>query len=382
MKIPKDVDYILNKLEDNNYEAYVVGGCVRDFLMHKEAADWDITTSALPCEIKKVFNHTFDTGIDHGTITVVLNKINYEVTTFRIDGEYSDNRRPNSVEFTRDIVKDLERRDFTINAIAYNKKIGYVDPFHGMEDIKKGIIRGVGNAALRFQEDALRMIRAIRFAGKTGFVIEEKTYVAIKENNYLFKNISAERVRIEFEKLLLSQYSNKMELLIDCELMKYFNEEFHEHLKNNWKVYTLENHIQGFSLLLREYNKVKELLQDFKYDNKTIKSVLKVVKALHITTSNNGFDNRKFICEFLDDIEDVIKTKELLGWDISYLNKFYLEALEKKYPLKIKDLDINGNILMEKGYKGKEVGEILNNMLEFVLEYPEKNNKNELLDTL
>ena len=163
MNIPKDVYYIIENIEKNGFEGFVVGGCVRDYILSDSAKDWDITTDALPEQIKSIFNHTVDTGIKHGTVTVVLNKENYEITTYRIDGEYNDSRHPETVTFTKKIEEDLSRRDFTMNAIAYNKTKGYVDPFLGIKDIENKLIKGVGDADKRFKEDALRMMRGVRF---------------------------------------------------------------------------------------------------------------------------------------------------------------------------------------------------------------------------
>ena len=173
--LPKDVKYILDTLHKNGYEGYIVGGCVRDAIMGIPPHDWDMTTSAKPEEVKKLFSHTFDTGIKHGTVTVVLNKENYEITTYRIEGGYDDCRHPNDVSFTTDLHEDLLRRDFTMNAIAYNEEEGYVDIFGGIGDIAKKTIKGVGEADERFKEDALRMLRAVRFSAQLGFDIEEKT---------------------------------------------------------------------------------------------------------------------------------------------------------------------------------------------------------------
>ena len=164
--IPNDVIEILKILNDRGYEAYIVGGCVRDIIIGRNPKDWDITTSATPFEIKKCFSHTYDTGIKHGTVTAVINKNNYEITTYRIESEYDDFRHPNSVSFTKNLAEDLLRRDFTMNAIAYHPKEGYKDFFNGIKDIRSKIIRGVGNPTDRFKEDDLRMLRGVRFSAQ------------------------------------------------------------------------------------------------------------------------------------------------------------------------------------------------------------------------
>ena len=202
MQLPEQVKFIISELNKNGYEGYIVGGCVRDYLMGIPPHDYDITTSALPEEVKAIFPHTVDTGIEHGTVTVIIDKIGYELTTYRIDGEYKDNRHPEQVIFTDKLAGDLSRRDFTVNAIAYNDQRGYVDMFGGMEDIKKAIIKGVGEPSKRFQEDALRMMRAIRFSAQLGFTIEPDTFKAIEKLNRNIDKVSMERVCVELKKTL------------------------------------------------------------------------------------------------------------------------------------------------------------------------------------
>lgn len=180
-QIPAAAEKIIGRLCEQGYEAYLVGGCVRDMLLGREPEDWDITTSAEPAQVKAVFRRTVDTGIQHGTVTVMMGKEGYEVTTFRIDGDYTDGRHPDSVTFTPDLIEDLKRRDFTINAMAYNRERGLVDAFGGQKDLEHGVIRCVGAARERFTEDALRILRAIRFSAQLGFDVEETTYEAIKD---------------------------------------------------------------------------------------------------------------------------------------------------------------------------------------------------------
>ena len=210
MILPKNVSYIISKLEQAGYEAYAVGGCVRDTLLERKPQDWDITTSAKPLEIKQLFKKTIDTGIQHGTVTVMLDHIGYEVTTYRIDGEYEDNRHPKKVEFTDNLKLDLERRDFTINAMAYNDKRGLIDEFEGIKDLKDGIIRCVGDAGQRFDEDALRMLRAVRFAGQLGFEIDDNTRNAIVQRADRLENISAERIRVELTTSLVAKEAGRL----------------------------------------------------------------------------------------------------------------------------------------------------------------------------
>lgn len=200
--LPDDVNYILEKLNSSGFEAYIVGGCVRDSVMGRTPDDWDITTNAPPDMIKPVFGKVIETGIKHGTVTVVVNGSRFEVTTYRIDGSYEDNRHPSSVRFTSSLKADLSRRDFTVNAMAYHPKTGCIDPFNGIADIGDRLIRTVGNPDERFKEDALRMLRAVRFSSRLDFSIHEDTLKSISDNNLLIGNISKERVRDELTGIL------------------------------------------------------------------------------------------------------------------------------------------------------------------------------------
>lgn len=222
LKIPENVKRIIETLENHGHEAYAVGGCVRDILLGREPDDWDITTSAKPNQVKALFRRTIDTGIQHGTVTVMMDEEGYEVTTYRMDGEYEDHRHPKEVLFTPNLVEDLRRRDFTINAMAYNPKTGIVDEFDGVGDLERHRIRCVGEPVERFDEDALRMLRGIRFAGQLQFDLEEKTYSAIADRAPTLVNVSAERIRTELTKLLLAAGSDRLLLAADTGLSRYF----------------------------------------------------------------------------------------------------------------------------------------------------------------
>ena len=226
MKMPRGAYGIIEKLENHGYEAYIVGGCVRDMLLGREPEDWDITTSARPQEVKSLFRRTVDTGIEHGTVTVLVGDESYEVTTYRMDGVYEDHRHPKEVIFTPSLEEDLKRRDFTINAMAYSERTGLVDIFDGQRDLEQGIIRCVGEPGQRFGEDALRMLRGIRFAGQLLFTIEENTLNAIRELAPTLVNISAERIRVELTKLLVSDGADRIRLAYETGLSQYFLPEF------------------------------------------------------------------------------------------------------------------------------------------------------------
>ena len=225
--LPKDVKHIIGVLMENGYEAYAVGGCVRDSILGRVPGDWDITTSALPMQVKGLFRRTVDTGIQHGTVTVMLGRNGYEVTTYRIDGKYEDSRHPESVEFTPKLEEDLKRRDFTINAMAYNDEHGVVDIFDGVGDLQRKIIRCVGNAHDRFDEDALRILRAVRFSAQLGFGIEENTARAAKELAVNLKRISSERIHTEFNKMLKSAHPDYFSVADAIGIMEIVLPEYH-----------------------------------------------------------------------------------------------------------------------------------------------------------
>ena len=226
MQIPEKVKDIIEKLEQNGYEGYAVGGCVRDSVLGRVPEDWDITTSAKPEEIKRLFRKTIDTGIAHGTVTVMMDGEGFEVTTYRVDGDYVDHRHPKTVTFTPNLEEDLKRRDFTMNAMAYNPREGIVDLFGGMDDIQKGCIRCVGNPSERFSEDALRMLRGVRFAGQLGFTLEKETKEGIRLLADTIARVSAERIQVELTKLLLSKEPEKLLLAEETGLCHVILPEF------------------------------------------------------------------------------------------------------------------------------------------------------------
>jgi tRNA nucleotidyltransferase (CCA-adding enzyme) len=226
IEIPSGAKFIIDQLYKNGYEAFVVGGCVRDSLMGKEPKDWDITTSASPYDVKEIFSRTVDTGIKHGTVTVLVDKVGYEVTTYRIDGEYKDSRHPEEVIFTQDLKEDLRRRDFTINAMAYNDTVGVVDEYNGMNDLKNRIIRCVGVPSERFEEDALRILRAIRFSAQLGFSIDSDTKDAMRKYAHTLDKISAERIKVEMDKTLMSNNPKKIYDAYELGITKIYLEEF------------------------------------------------------------------------------------------------------------------------------------------------------------
>lgn len=380
MKLPNNVNFILNKLYENGFEGYIVGGCVRDYLMGKEPHDYDITTSALPEEVKEIFPHTVDTGIQHGTVTVIIDKTGYEITTYRIDGEYKDNRHPEEVIFTDRLSGDLSRRDFTINAIAYNSVKGYVDLFGGMSDIKNKIIKGVGIPEKRFQEDALRMMRAVRFSAQLDFAIEENTLKALKDNAALIKNISIERIREEFFRLVLSQHNEKFDILLNSGMTEYFLPEILNKNLDFSKINDLSNDIiVRLSYLLYGINSkdVNKIMKRLRADNKSIASATTISKYIDYEISD-CYSMRKLVSLVGDNINRLI---EVMGAVKNKSMDYEYQILDeiKDDCCSLKSLDLKGNDLISIGIQGKTIGDALEKALDYVMKEPDKNNREVLL---
>lgn len=433
MKLDKDVVEILNKFEKNKFKAYIVGGAVRDYLLGYDINDYDIATDAKPEEVTEIFEKVIPTGVKYGTVTLVYNNKNYEITTFRKDFDYINNRKPDKVVYSEDIDEDIKRRDFTINSLYCDSKGRIRDKYSGVKDIKSKIIRTIGNPDERFKEDALRMIRAVRFMATLGFKIEEKTKNSIVKNHQLIENVSAERIKTEFDRILLSNNPGEgIRTLTDTNLMKYIIPElyktvdFDQHSKYHDKnVYDhtiavveniepkldlrlaallhdiskpesftldeeLEGHFKGHHI--KSADKSLEILKRLRYDNKTIENVRVLIRYHYlkdISIKEKGV--KRFINnvgkERLDDIfklniADIKGKADMRSIDKVYnLQKKCKEILEKQEPLSIKDLKINGNDIIKTGVKeGKKVGEVLQYLLEKVLENPDLNNRKDLLE--
>lgn len=424
MKINKQVKYIIDKLKENNYEGYLVGGCVRDFVLGKEPKDYDICTNALPEQITEIFkdNKLLLHGLKHGTITIVLDSECYEITTYRIDKDYKDGRHPETVEFTTDLVEDLKRRDFTINAMAYDiYKNEIVDPFNGLEDIKNKRIKCVGNATDRFTEDALRIMRALRFASVLNFDIEKDTKQAIFD---LYKNLSLiswERKNVEFSKLLtgvkcvdiLREYSTIVFFLIP-ELQKTYNfnqnNKYHDYDIWEHTLHVVENTpvdlVLRLTALLHDVGKpetyvlgednqghfyghaevsaklAEEILLRFRYSNIIKNKVILLIKEHSLTFEIS----KKFLKKALsrmsaDDLNDLFifrkadiigqKGKEIAAERLEKVNKnqeLLAEVIEEKECFSLKDLEITGNDILELGVeKGKIIGKTLKHLLKKVI---------------
>lgn len=404
INLPDDVRRIIKTIEDNGYEAYAVGGCVRDSILGRNPDDWDITTSARPEQIKSFFKKTIDTGIKHGTVTVMMNRTGYEVTTYRIDGEYKDGRHPESVEFSAKLVDDLKRRDFTINAMAYNESNGFVDEFNGIEDLNNHVIRCVGNPIERFSEDALRMMRAIRFSAQLGFDIDSKTYAAIVELAPAIRQVSMERVQVELAKTIMSDnpfYVKQYEQTgLLRENLSYMDEILSGKLVKNAMAmlkYAPKSTVLRYAAIFNmgEPDRVKAELKALKLDNYTVDTVTKLVAYSKDTIEENEPAVREAVHKYgkellalmFENEEARINTKEeIVGISLNsqrlHLNrikKMYEDIISRGDCISVKDLDITGNDLMEYGLSGVQIGKTLNELLHIVIENPKLNEKSTLL---
>ncbi len=395
--IPDNVSLIIKELEKKGFEAFAVGGCVRDAILKKKPNDWDITTSASPMDIKSVFLRTIDTGIEHGTVTVLIGKESYEVTTYRIDGDYIDGRHPESVLFTDNLKKDLERRDFTINAMAYNKKTGLVDEFDGINDLEKKVIRCVGNPYDRFNEDALRMLRAIRFSAVLGFEIENETNSAIKDLCDNLEKVSKERIQVEMDKLLISDNPGKIENLVNTGISKYCLKEL-DRLNDSRELERVtefienlpKNHYYRWAGVLIRFDdeEVKKSLRSLKWDNKTIDIVSRLVRSINYPEMKSRADVRKGIFEFGNDIFPLYTEFKSYydAWmgiqgNMDFVKKEYDDIISKKECVSLKELDITGRDLIDNfGISGSDIGDGLKSLLYMVLEDTDLNKKEKLIE--
>ena len=427
IQLPEKVKYIISQLEQAGFEAYAVGGCVRDCLLGRNPNDWDVTTSAKPLEVKAVFGHTIDTGIQHGTVTVMLEREGFEVTTYRIDGEYEDSRHPREVIFTANLIEDLKRRDFTINAFAYNDKSGIVDAFHGMKDLSDGVIRCVGEASERFDEDALRILRAVRFSAQLGFMVAEETKAAIKILAPNLRHISAERIQAELVKLLMSDHPDALrdayELGITKAVLPELDEAFATAQQNPHHQYTVGEHLMQSLLhiqadkslrlaaLLHDIGKPKVrttdgegidhfhghvevseqmaagILRRLKFDNDTITKVQKYIRYHDYKPEPNARAVRRAVnkigAEYFEQVMALWRADTLAQSSyerqrklahIDAVEQLYTEIMESNQCISLKTLEITGNDLIALGVpKGKQIGVLLNQLLEEVLQEPGHN---------
>lgn len=399
INLPPKVRYIINKIYENNYEAYIVGGCVRDAILGFEPNDYDITTSASPNTIQEIFKDfkCIETGIEHGTVSVLMEDEIFEITTYRIEGEYKDHRRPDKVDFTDRLEEDLKRRDFTINAMAYNEKKGLIDLFGGKEDLNNKIIKTVGNPYDRFNEDGLRMIRAIRFSSKLNFTIEKETLKAIYDKSFIINNISLERITDEFTKIILSDKPENIKYLFETKLLKHLNISNEDNIGKLTQFYNeivilkkinknLEKRLALLDYIVEKNNiNCKSFCNELIYSKKIIKNhniILTLLKNIEIDHLNkveikkilSGVD-RNLLEEYLD-ISRIIYDKEK---KVDEIIDILSEIEENNECYIIKNLKVNGRDIMSLGYKNKEVGEVLNYLLEIVIEDYTLNKKDVLI---
>lgn len=381
MRIPPQVEKIIRILQKHGYEAYAVGGCVRDTLLGRVPGDWDITTSALPEQVKALFYRTIDTGIEHGTVTVMMEHVGYEVTTYRIDGEYEDCRHPKQVEFTSNLLEDLKRRDFTINAMAYSQRTGIVDAFDGMGDLEKRIIRCVGDATERFTEDALRILRAIRFSAQLNFLIEEKTWNVIFEIAPNIAKVSKERIQVELTKTLLSDNPERIGQVFETGISRYISPSFNE---LHWEQVRIPAELPKkkyvrWAAFLRVTSPEQAvcILKDLKLDNDTILKVRTLVSWSGAEIANEAAAVRRAMSKMEPEVWDALIELNEYDEEIQALSS---QIRENGDCLSLKNLAVKGADLIAAGVKpGKELGNILNQMLDLVLECPERNEKELLL---
>ena len=407
IEMPSEVKFIISELESHEYEAFAVGGCIRDSLLGRTPNDWDITTSAKPEEVKEIFHRTVDTGIKHGTVTVLIGKKSFEITTYRVDGAHTDGRHPESVRYSQYLKEDLRRRDFTINAFAYNDEVGLRDEFYGFRDMEWKIIRAVGNAEDRFSEDALRMMRAIRFAAQLGFNIELSTYNAIIKLAPNIKKVSAERIQVELTKTLMSDHP---EVTIEYAKTGLFVEilpVLYDTLSGISAQKTLEllkyvprMVIMRYAALLRYRtpDEARDVLRKLKLDNFTINTVTKLVEYqndINDVIEENDISVREAIHKYGTDLLELMfvfaeadgrMKREYTGFNsrgrnvhLKTIKKLYDEILERGDCVDLKGLAVNGSDLMELGIVGEQIGETLNWLLHIVMENPALNNKNTLI---
>ena len=426
--MPKGAEFIIRSLENAGFEAYIVGGCVRDGILGRDPEDWDITTIAKPDEIKRIFSHTVDTGIEHGTVTVLVPPEevergirSFEVTTYRIDGEYTDHRHPNAVSFTGSLEEDLARRDFTINAMAYHMGRGIIDPFHGQEDLEKKIVRAVGKAKDRFAEDALRMMRGIRFSAQLDFSLDEEAYLGIESLKESLENVSKERIAVELWKLLAGAHPDKVEMFFSTGLAPYITEDFPKIQESGIPKllpFAPVEKIVRFGLFLRNVpDLARKILRDLKLDRESIEGGSHFAALFSEEEVESPYALRKRIARYglkmvrdfyemrlallhQDEEElysplesDLLESKRRTGEII--ITKKQAESIVKerllwitkveseKNCVSLSELMLSGKDLISLGVSpGKRMGEILQLAFDRVLQEPKENEKEKLISYL
>ena len=388
MQLPHDVYYIIEKIESHGYKADVVGGPVRDLFLGKCPSDYDITTNARPEMVKEIFQdeRTVDTGIRHGTVTLVLHGECYEITTYRIDGEYLDSRHPSSVDFTDSLTEDLARRDFTMNAISYNPKRGISDPFFGRRDIESRLIRAVGEPKRRFTEDALRILRGARFSATLGFEIEEKTRRAMSDTAHLLSDIARERIYTEWKKLLSGDFAYGA-LGEFADIIRTFLPGLDtSRLPDEERFLTSDFYTRQLSLFYLSFGECAASQFDsatraLKTDNATRECGVKILSAVGKFDTASELERRVMLATLADGrlAEGVISLEVLLGIRESSVLDALRRELSLGIPYRISDLKVGGADLSALGLVGREIGECLNRLLFAVMRREVENTKESLL---
>ncbi|MEG0250216.1 MAG: CCA tRNA nucleotidyltransferase [Peptostreptococcus sp.] len=416
LEIDSGASFIIETLEKYGFEGFVVGGCVRDSIMKRKPNDWDITTNATPKEMMNIFDRTIPTGVEHGTVTIMKDHIGYEATTYRIDGKYLDMRHPSDVIFSENIIDDLSRRDFTINAMAYNNKVGLIDSFNGVEDIKKKLIRCVGDPDQRFNEDALRMVRAIRFSAKLGFEIEEKTFSSILRNSKNVENISIERINKELEEII-EYNSSKLEYFNTVKLSKWLFNGYILDRENLDNAYRLDSFIDDHqfckyldsedqekkykqalkrALIFEEISKeeLNKIMRNLRYSKKEIEytisihSILKDEKYELLTENTSSDADKKLLLKYiLRDLNNIYLVKYAIyskfiekNTNPSICFMLFNDIIELGECFSISQLKLNGRDIIKNDIaSGAQVGKILSGLLEHVIHNPIDNEKDQLL---
>lgn len=435
LKLKKSVNFLLSELISAGHSAYCVGGAVRDLLLGKTPYDFDVTTSATPDEVKSIFTKTIDTGIKHGTVTVLVDGEAIEVTTFRADGDYLDFRKPESVTLVKDVSEDLSRRDFTINALCYNHDEGLIDLFGGVNDLNNKIIRAIGDAEKRFREDALRILRAVRFSAQLGFEIEQETKNAIKKCAPLVKNLSVERIISEIDKIIMSDSPEHLKMLYDLGVLQHIMPEmcecFRQEQNIKWHLYDVGMHSVNvikncpkklylrYSALMHDWGKpyclgkndegedtfrnhatvsvelACKFLFDYKFSNDAKDKILRLIKFHDLEI----IPEKKYVKRAINKVGDdlflelcSLKRADCLSQNldlcaprldyIKELERIYKEIKENNEGISLKELKVNGDDIKALGFGGKKIGEILAFLLDHIIENPEENEKEILIDLI
>lgn len=392
--LDEKVTYIIKTLNDNGFEANIVGGCVRDILLKRVPSDFDINTNATPNQVMEVFkNHKiYETGRKYGTVSLILDNESFEITTYRSDGKYSDFRRPETVEFSSALIDDLSRRDFTINAMAYNNKDGLIDYYSGYHDLQNKLIRSVGNPHIRFQEDALRIVRAIRFASTLGFNIESETQNAMFEKKHLLLNIAIERIYIELIKTLTGKYVSHI-LALYKEIIEVFIPELsyvsnYKYIESlNFLTKEKEDKSIVLAIFLQPVENYKNILKRLKVDNKTYQEVTFLIDhyycLIEVDNISLRFSLNKMGKEMLVKLLKVQYFSEHLDkyyYDLCLNTLDYIE--KKKLPYQLKDLAIDGTDIQKFGFKDRQIANQLNQILSLVIKNKLSNTKEDLYEHL